>query len=347
MITLYFRSSSLGNWDFCNMQYFITYNLGWQSPANKKANLGTIVHKTLEVLANFKLLTQQQKTKSYSYNDKEIGLFNFDLKTLKSQKLIDEILKRSYDYYVEHTPDIKYIPSDFKFCKDMVDACFTYSNGQFDPRNQNIVAPEKSFDLEINEPWARVLYNGEIRQLRIKGTMDLITSPEPDIIEYVDYKTGARKNWSTNEEKTYAKLHDDIQLLLYYYAIKKLYPEYKHAIMTIFFLRDGGPFSLCFDDDDQTKFLKMLEEKFIEIKNCTTPKPINKWRSGFKCEKLCHYYKTNWPGTDKTMCHHVEDTIKLYGIENAINKLSKPGFKIDFYSAPGAVNKGDQNADSK
>lgn len=344
---LYVRSSSLSNWEFCNMQYFLTYNLGWISPTNKKANLGSITHKVLEVLANFKLLIQESNKKSYTYTDDELGAFNFTPKTISSQKLVDEILTRSYNHYTASTPDIAYTKSDFKFCADMVRACLEHESGQFDPRNQTILAPEKSFDLEINEPWARVLYNGEVRQLRIKGTMDLITIPEPGVIEYIDYKTGARKNWATDEEKTYAKLHDDIQLLLYFYAIRKLYPEYKHIIMTIFFLRDGGPFSLCFDDTDETKFLKMLEKKFVEIKNCTQPKPINPWRSGFKCEKLCHFYKTKWPGTDKSMCHHVEDTVKTYGIENATAKLSRPGFSIDFYSAPGATNKGEDDANPK
>jgi len=329
------------------MQFYIVYGLGWRSPSQKKANLGTVVHKVLEVLANFKLLTQESTQQSYAYKDEELGEFNFTPKTLQSQKLVDEILIRSYNHYTASTPEISYTKADFKFCADMVEACLRHDSGQFDPRHQTILAPEKSFDLEINEPWARVEYNGEIRQLRIKGTMDLITVPETGTIEYVDYKTGARKNWATDEEKTYAKLHDDIQLLLYFYAIRKLYPEYKNIIMTIFFLRDGGPFSLCFDDQDETRFLKMLEKKFVEIKNCTQPKPINPWRSGFKCEKLCHFYKNKWPGTDKTMCHHVEDTIKTYGIENATAKLSKPGFSIDYYSAPGSTDKGENNADSK
>ena len=322
------------------MQYFLTYNLGWQAPANKKANLGSIAHKVLEILANFKLIIQNNpKKKKYEYIDDETGTFNFTKDSIWELGVVDDIIERCYKHYTESTPDIHYIPSDYKFCKTMVDTCLEFNNGQFDPRRQEIVSPEKSFDLPIDEPWARIEHNGEIKQLRIKGTMDLITSVGPDTLEYVDYKTGQRKNWATDEEKTYAKLHDDIQLLLYYYAISKLYPEYPHIIMTIFFLRDGGPFSLCFDKSDEKKFLKMLEKKFVEIKNCTLPKPINKWRSGFKCEKLCHYYKNNWPGTDTTMCHHVENTIKTYGIDVAVEKLSKPGFTVDFYSAPGATNK--------
>ena len=346
MIQLYFRSSSLGQWEYCQMSFYMTYVLGWQSPANKKANLGSIVHKTLEILANFKLLTQEATQSSYVYTDKETGKYKFNKKNLYSEILIEELLSRSYEHYTKNTPEIDYINSDFKFCKQMVDTCLNDFDQQFDPRNQNIIAPEKSFNLDINEPWARVLYNGETKQLKIKGTMDLVTSPADGVIEYVDYKTGARKNWATEEEKTYAKLHDDIQLLLYYYALRKIYPEYKYIIMTIFYLRDGGPFSLCFDHTDETKFLKKLEEKFVEIKNCTQPKPINPWRNSFKCQKLCHFYKNKWPGTDKTMCHHAEDTIKTYGIDSATHQLSKPGFTVDFYSAPGEINKGDNHANT-
>ena len=84
--------------------------------------------------------------------------------------------------------------------------------------------------------------------------------------------------------------------------------------MTIFFLRDGGPFSLCFDESDNKKFLNKLKDKFLTIKQNTSPRPINQERSDFRCKKLCHFYKNNWPGTQQTMCHYVENQIKLYGI---------------------------------
>ena len=48
MIVTYIRSSSYNNYDYCQMQYFITYVLGHQSISGKKAQLGTIVHKAME-----------------------------------------------------------------------------------------------------------------------------------------------------------------------------------------------------------------------------------------------------------------------------------------------------------
>ena len=50
-------------------------------------------------------------------------------------------------------------------------------------------------------------------------------------------------DWTTGEVKDYKKLENDPQLLLYYYAISKLYPEFPNRIMSIFFYKDkdGNP----------------------------------------------------------------------------------------------------------
>ena len=105
------------------------------------------------------------------------------------------------------------------------------------------------------------LPNGEefTGRLAIKGTIDLVTEVDDGVIEVVDWKTGQRKDWATGEQKDYEKLSKDPQLLLYYYAISKLFPQYEQAIMSIFYIRDGGPFSLCFDESDQEYFLDKLK----------------------------------------------------------------------------------------
>ena len=64
MIITYLRSSSYTTYDFCAHQYFLEYVLGIDSLSNKKAEKGTIVHKTLEVLAH-ETLARQQKQKTY------------------------------------------------------------------------------------------------------------------------------------------------------------------------------------------------------------------------------------------------------------------------------------------
>ena len=144
-------------------------------------------------------------------------------------------------------------------------------------------------------------------------------------------------DWATGEKKDYDKLMKDTQLLLYHYAVSKMYPKHRHSIMTIFFCRDGGPFSLAFDKEDDANFIKYLEKMFKEVVLNQTPKPISRERASFKCQKLCHYYKTNWPGTDTTMCHYIEDQLKTIGMTETVKNCSKPGFTIGKYKDPGAV----------
>ena len=171
--------------------------------------------------------------------------------------------------------------------------------------------------------------------LAIKGTIDLVTKIDDNIIEVVDWKTGQRKNWATGEVKTYEKLLDDAQLLLYNYAISKLYPDYEQAIMSIFFTRDGGPFSMCFDKSDQNRFLEMLRKRYEEIKDNIKPRPISSSRRDFRCQKLCHFYKNNWPGTNTTMCEYVENKLHTIGHEKTLKECTNEGFNIGYYEAPG------------
>jgi hypothetical protein len=79
----------------------------------------------------------------------------------------------------------------------------------------------------------------------------------------------------------------------------------------------------------------MLKAKFEDIKNNQKPQPISPNRENWKCTKLCHYCKTNWPGTDQNMCIYIENSLKSNGMEQTIKDCSKQGFDIGYYSAPG------------
>lgn len=339
MIVTYIRSSSYNNYDYCQMQYFITYCLGHRSASGKKAQLGTVVHKVMEVLAACaKEIQDNPEAKDLTIKDDAIGEVNFTPRSLDTKKFVVEILNSSYEWYTSNC-EHNYTKADFKFCKDLTEKGLTYNNRQFDPRKRNIVDAEPQFDIPIEEDWAKFNYeiDGEMveGQLAIKGTIDLVTKVDDDVIEVIDWKTGQRKNWATGEEKTYEKLLEDPQLLLYNYAISKLYPQYKQAIMTIFFIRDGGPFSMCFDKEDQEKFLKMLESRFKQINRNQNPTLCSKNRTNFKCTKLCHFYKNNWPETNTSMCQYIEDHIKAHGMENTVKECSREGFNIGYYEAPG------------
>ena len=339
MLITYIRSSSYNNYAYCQMQYFITYVLGHQPDSGKKAELGTLVHKVLEILAKLKKYTQDNpKKNTLSIEDDALGKINIKKSELFNKDTVDDILKLSFKFY---TVDSKhsFTKGDNDNCHKLIWDTLNYNDGQFDPRYRKIVEAEPHFDIPIEEDWAFFEYevNGQkIKgQLAIKGTIDLVTESSDGIIEVIDWKTGRRLDWATGEEKTYEKLCSDPQLLLYNYAISKLFPQYKQSIMSIFFIKDGGPFSMCFDKDDEKKFLKMLKNKFEDIKNNAKPQPISQNRDNWKCAKLCHYCKTKWPGTDQNMCIYIENNLKNNGMDHTIKECTKEGFQIGFYASPG------------
>lgn len=342
MITTYFRSSSLNNWKYCEMQYFMTYVLGHQSPSGKKADLGTITHAVFETLAICKKRTQFNKRNKMKVTQEPLGDFSFTYDQLYTDEFVNYVLGRSFDYYKANCTHNQFNQKDYEFCYKMVWDTLHYNNGQFDPRNRKVIDTEPHFDIPIKEPWAKFSFIGpdgkEISgNLAIKGTIDLVTELPDGTIEVIDWKTGQRLDWATGEKKDYDKLMQDTQLLLYHYAISKLYPQHRYALMTIFFCRDGGPFTLAFDEEDDKNFLKTLEKMFKEITINQSPKPVDRTRQNFKCQKLCHFYKTAWPETNKTMCHHIEEQLYSIGMEKTVATYSRPGFVIGTYKDPGAV----------
>ena len=339
MIVTYIRSSSYNNYSYCEMQYFITYVLGYQPVSGKKADLGTITHKVMEVLAKLKKeLQDNHNQKTLLVNDDALGKISTSKSDFSSDKLVDKILDKSFSFYSSKSTHT-FTKADKNTCLDMCWSALSFNNGQFDPRNRNIVAAEPHFDIPIDEDWAHYEYeiNGKLikGQLAIKGTIDLVTEISNGTLEAVDWKTGKRLDWATGEEKDYEKLNKDPQLLLYNYALSKLFPEYEQSIMSIFFIKDGGPFSLCFDKSDQDRFLSMLKDKFADIQKNNLPRPISVDRTNWKCTKLCHYCKTNWPETDKNMCIYIDEYLKKHGMQKTVNDCTRSGFDIGFYEAPG------------
>lgn len=348
MLVPYIRSSSYGTWDTCQLKYYQVYGLGWDDKTNLKAELGTATHKVMEVLGNCKKILQDGGKQVFV--DDALGEIKFTKKGLYTEQFVQSLIDRSYEHYKSISVndfdkksftvkvEDENINNTKLFVEKMCHRALYSWNGAYDPRNRTIVDMEPHFDLPINEEWAYFDYEVDgkslVGQLAIKGTIDTVTSTDDDTIEVIDWKTGQRTVFSTGEEKTYAKLQKDPQLLLYNHAISRLYPKYSTRIMTINFLRDGGPFSMIFDDDDDAMFLKMLKDRFNEIKNAKTLYPVSNSRTSWKCKYLCAFSDID-PETGKTICHGVEDSIKTYGIDVTTSKLKKKNFDPKYYSAPG------------
>lgn len=328
------------------MQYFIEYVLGWRGPSGQKADKGTIVHKVLEVLAVIKKAQQDQIT---IIEDDVVGTIDiYDYS-------IDNIIDKTYNYYSKAASHHKWTAKDLKDCKEWVYKAIEFNNGMFDPRNRTILCPEQHFDFEIKKPWAKYVYDtpdGKLEgYLALKGTIDLITQVNDSTIEVIDWKTGRRLDWATGQEKTLEKLQNDPQLRIYHYAISHLYPHIDHIIFSIYFINDGGPFTICFDKSDLKETEQMLRTKFDIIKNNKRPKLNKTWM----CTKLCHFGKTTFENTNidplieyrdnqvckegsfMTKCEQIRHDVDLHSISNVVKSYKHSNHSFGSYKAPGST----------
>tara|TARA_R110002020_G_scaffold55309_2_gene153591 strand:+ start:13762 stop:14763 length:1002 start_codon:yes stop_codon:yes gene_type:complete len=332
------------------MQYYLEYTLGWRGLSGKKADKGTICHKVLEITALAKKAAQEGKK---TITDEDLG--KVDTANYEPEYL-EELIQKAYDLYTSHSSQHKWAPRDLKDCSKWVWKALKENDGMFDPRNRDVVDAEPHFDFEIEEEWAKYDYElGDGTKLSgnlsLKGTIDLIADVGDGVYEIIDWKTGRRLDWATGEEKTQEKLFKDPQLRMYHYAAKKLYPHVDSFLVTIYFINDGGPFTVHFQDKDLPKTIEMIQKKFEFIK--ATEKPLLK--RSWKCSKLCHQGKSTFEGTDilpivekragqvtkygenMTKCEQTKYLINKHGIDWVTENLTSPDHVIGKYKAPGEM----------
>jgi hypothetical protein len=346
IIVTYFRSSSYNTHSMCEQQYFLEYVLGYRGPSGQKADKGTIVHKVLEILA---VIKKAQQDRINPIDDDVIGELDVNNYSLNT------IIEKVYKHYSEANSHHKWSLKDYKDCHSWVYKAIEFNNGMFDPRNRFILQPEQHFDIEIKKPWAEYSYDtpdGKLEgNLGLKGTIDLITLVDDNTIEIVDWKTGRRLDWATGQEKTQEKLEKDPQLRIYHYAISHLYPKIDHIIFSIYFINDGGPFSICFDKSDLKNTEEMLRQKFEIVKNTRKPKLNKSWM----CTKLCHFGKTTFEnshilpqieyrenqvcnmGSTMTKCEQVRHDMDMHGMKYVVEQYKNKNHSFGKYKAPGST----------
>lgn len=257
------RSSSISTWKLCQGKWIIEYGVGLKGKTNKPASIGSATHKLLELAAR-KKLAQQRGEKSWI--DDVLG--ELTPSTCTYNKIKEPVL----DYYSEECGG--FTPWDRSQALKHFWTVLKFNNGQYSPTKNKIFAVEEYFQFKIEEEWGRYRYelpNGEVieGQLEIKGTIDTIYDHGNNVIEIADWKTGRRKCWATGEIKEYSDLLDDFQILLYFWVASRLYSD-KTVLFTIFFIKDGGPFSLYLDDKDIQRAEDTIKKYFQEIKNAKT-----------------------------------------------------------------------------
>jgi hypothetical protein len=340
MITTYFRSSSYNCWGLCQQQYLLTYVLGIPAPSGKKAEMGTTLHKVMECLANCKLCIQNGTA---SFEDDALGTVPVTPDTLTDPRFVEKVFDKAYAHYTSPAKSIhKYTEADKRDIRQWCWDALQFQNGAFDPRKLTIVATEPFFDFPIDEPWAKysyVLPDGKelTGQLRVKGTVDLITKVSDTHYEVIDWKSGECKDWGTGAAKDYVDFCKDPQLRIYHWALSQMYKEAKTFAMTINYVRTAGPFTVAYSDDDIKATMAMLRKRFEHIKSTIIPKLKSPTNQHWFCKRVCWYGKTIHPkdGT-KTICQYIADKTRRCGLNTVILEETDPGHTVGYYHNPGS-----------
>ena len=330
MLIPYIRSSLLGNLEFCQTQCVLTYAMGFESKAGAAASMGSCVHKMMELRA---LGSIAQKAGKDSFEYENWG-------ELSVQWALD--LDQTIDKCYENQLELDYHVDPKKISKSKIlgwakKAITDFP--QYDPVNLNIIQVEQYFDIEIKEDWAKydhtingINYSG---YMKIKGTIDCILSLSDDVIEVFDFKTGSRKDFATDQEKTLEYLKNDKQLLFYAYALNKLYPD-KSFIMTLYFINDGGIFSVLGDEEMLQRAEDMIKKKYLELTTMEMPTVRNPRRNDFKCIHCCKYSKPDSYTRGLSVCEFMQNKFKNDGVEKTVEKYIKVD-KVMSYGTGGGV----------
>ena len=306
MLTLGWRSSALSDFQTCEHKFYLNYVLGIRLSANKKAFVGTIFHKVMEYIG------KQQLVKS----GKLKSVYDEDTKIYISQdKTPIQIFKRVWAYYKENPEghDLGYL--DYKKVETSLNNVL--SRDSYNPLKNEVFEVERFFDFVIDEPWAKYSWKVGDKEfsgnLRIRGTMDLLLKFD-DTLVYVDWKTGAKKCWKTNQEKTIELMDKDSQLSLYFYALRKLYPEFKYHVLTLYYT-EHGPHPIPFDDEHYQYAENMLRSEFEKLKSIKVPKLIiDDPKKNFHCN-FCQYNTNLYKDSGKTYCKFFQDEIIQLGMD--------------------------------
>jgi hypothetical protein len=310
--------------------------LGRREPSGFKADKGSCTHKALELLATKKVALQEGRA---TFSDPELGPQEYDAEAFGPEDAIGLAYKHYSEGVAAHHD---WAPADYRDCRSWMYKAMTYNGGAFNPLRRTVIWPEKFFEIDFEGDWAKYSYplpGGKTLagRLGMKGTIDLVCRAEgdPSAVEMVDWKTGLRKDWATGKTKDYQALRKDIQLRMYHLALCRLLPQVEHILITIVFIRDGGAFTVPLSRADLPETEDMLRRRFDAMRNCQKPRLI--WDDAYhswKCRKLCHFGKTNWPGTDKLVCHHVRDELVSLGMEKVTAKYADMN-KIQNYGSGG------------
>lgn len=295
-------ASAIGMYTNCPFSYFMNYILGMESKAGKAALQGSIVHQTFEWMLKLK---KRGKT-----NVDPMWLLDraWDEHTAASP----EVAIRRVTTRIDKETGCLKEAADFKKCRTALEV--VCGNQYYNPYNLDVVDSERWFALEMpGKEWECLDADGAMHQFAVRGYIDLVHEIDEDTIEIVDWKTGARKSFYTQEPVDENTLMREVQPRLYHLAAYFLYPKYKNILITFYYTNDVGPITIALSRDDVAMTIASLHRFFTTAKNDTLVRRSRSW----KC-KMCSFERSG-------MCHRVWSDLHTLGghyVKDKYHKLS-------------------------
>lgn len=255
-------NSAIDTYRFCAFKYYLNYELEIKTSGGKAAIIGNIVHQTFEWMSLLK--------KKGKINVDPIWLFD-----------------RAWDMY-PHKDLRKYTTrgesADYKRTKEIIYKIVDDDN--YNPYKLNVIDAEKWFEIDLPGEEFEVNDNGIKKQLKVRGYIDLVHKISDNTLEIIDWKSGKRDSPFDTTKMDFYGLSKKLQGGLYYLASILLYPQYKNIVLTFYYIADGGPTTISFDESDIPIILSKLYGHFKTIKQDSSVRRNRSWRC-----KMCGYSK--------------------------------------------------------
>jgi len=297
-------ASAIGRYDRCPFSYFLHYILGMESKAGKSALQGNIVHRALELMIKLRL---------------------------RGKTHVDpmRLLEKSWDKHIRRAPEIEIRKvttridkdtgefkeaADYKKCRVALETIL--ADKHYNPYTCNPIAGEQWFAVEMPGPeWECYDQDGNRHQFAVRGYIDMVQELDEDTIEIVDWKTGARKDFHTQEPIDEISLTREVQPRLYHLAASLMYPEHKNIVITFYYTSDGGPITISLSQDDLVETIAMLHRFFTTISKDTLVCRSRKWTC-----RMCNFEKTG-------VCNRVWSDLHTLGGEYVEDRYGNLTYK--------------------
>lgn len=305
MLFSHATASRIKTYKQCEFRYFLEYVIEY--PPSRGSNIysakGSAFHEALEYWTNA-ILGKDEKAE-IDYEKTLMDCYRESRLWEMDQRMPDKKGKpRGFPHPVEKTCESCPWATKDNRCKiadmaiDAVDGCprpnfeddlalieKTLKRTDFDPLA--LTEPGPFDDPDDFKPQfvkkviaAEYPFDDELGGVRVRGVIDLLVEDDEDTIEVIDYKTG--------KSMSYDKAFNDAQVRIYAAIVRKLFPQYKNVLVTLYYVRTN-PVTVPLGPEDDELTIKSLQRRQAEILDNENPGQVRPTKYGFPCDWCVGY----------------------------------------------------------